>query len=146
MTRDDFINDVEYFGELISFCDDNDIDICRGIYSSDTRDDFIDDSLLDMARHNNWRELLNILEDLNSDNDYYYYSDEGDDWEGLNEFDFEDYKRDVLEYGDNNGLWDEPEDEDEDEDGQDEDAADCKEEVQSDLMTIEELIGLRKVG
>ena len=112
MLRQDFIDDITTWGELIDFCNDEDCDICEDIYSEDARDEDIDrNSLVEWARGNSWQDLLNILRDIPTGSDYYYCDDYGD-WYEADDNMFEDRKRDVLEWMDDGGYWD---DEDEDE-------------------------------
>ena len=71
MTRQYFIDNINYWSELLEFCSDEDCDVCEDIYSEDARDDCIDEELVDMARNNNWREMYNILDSIPGGYDYY---------------------------------------------------------------------------
>lgn len=109
MTRDEFINQITFWYELIDFCNDYGCDVCSGIYDDDQRNECIDDELVDMARHNTWEELRDILNNYDTGYDY-WYKDEYDGWVGLTDGDFDDYKDDVLSWADNSGdIWDEDE-------------------------------------
>ena len=82
MTRNDFLNDVTEWWELLDFCSDEGCNICEDIIDSDQLDG-------------------------------YYRMNGSFDYDGMDENDFDSYKEDVLEWGDNNGVWeDEPDDED----------------------------------
>lgn len=117
MTRQEFIDDVTSWGELLDFCSAEDCDICSYVYDEDYRDECIEDRLVDWARNNNWRELYDILDHLrdNSGYDYYIYDDYYDTWEPATDEDFERYKDDVLGWMDGNGYWEDDEDESEEE-------------------------------
>lgn len=119
MTRQEFIDTVNSFWELLDFCSDEDCHICEDVYDSDGRYDEIEESLVRWAHDYNWEGLLAKLREQESNNGYeYYYRDEYDDFIGLDGDDFERYKHDVLEWIDSNGYW--PEDAEEDEDWFDE--------------------------
>ena len=119
MTRQEFIDDVTTWWELIDFCNDEGCDICEYVYSSDVYDDLINEDLQEMVKHESWQSIYDWLEDLPSGYDYY---DTYDDYVGLdNNWDFDRYKEDVLEWADNDGtIWDEPEEEEEEEELDDE--------------------------
>lgn len=111
MTRQYFIDNINYWSELLEFCSDEDCDVCEDIYSEDARDDCIDEELVDMARNNNWREMYNILDSIPGGYDYYRQDGYGD-WVGVDD-EFDDYKDQVLEWMDDGGYWDEEDEEEE---------------------------------
>ena len=97
MTRREFINDVQYWSDLLDFCSDEGCDYCEDVYSSDQWNDWIDDNMYDWARNNGWREILRILQDYDELTGYdYYRKDEYGDWYGLDDNDFESYKNSLL--------------------------------------------------
>lgn len=113
MTRQEFIDEIYEWGGLIDFCNDEGCDYLDNIYTEDARDDYINEyQLEDWARNNTWRNLYDLLDDLRSDYDYYRIDEYGD-WVGLDDYDFDDYKDDVLRWADDRGIFDE-EDEEED--------------------------------
>lgn len=112
MTRQDFIDNINYWSELLDFCSDEDCDVCEDIYSEDARDDCIDEELVDMARNNNWRDMYNILDSIPDGYDYYRQDNYGG-WVGVDD-EFDDYKDQVLEWMDDGGYWDDDDEEDED--------------------------------
>lgn len=115
MTRQEFIDNIDTVGELIDFCYEYDCDECEDIYSEDAMDDYINECLTDWARNNTWRDLMNILNDLPTGYDYYRQDDYGD-WQGVDDYgDFDDYKQRVLEWGDDNEVWDAEDEEEEEE-------------------------------
>lgn len=112
MTRDEFINDVNDFYDLKSFCWDNDCYECEDVYDSEQRDDYLNEHIIDMARSETWESLRDILNDISSDYEFYRLDDYGD-WVGLDDSDFETYKDDVLDWADNNDIWDDDDEEEE---------------------------------
>lgn len=120
MTRQEFIDDVTTWWELIDFCNDEGCDICEYVYSSDVYDDIINEDLQERVNHESWQSIYDWLEGLPTGYDYY---DTYDDYVGLDDnWDFDRYKEDVLEWADNDGaIWDEePEEEEEGEELDDE--------------------------
>ena len=69
---------------------------------------------------------------------YYYRRNSAFDYDGLDDDDFEDYKEDVLEWGDDYGAWDDEEEEDEEYADADDDFLDSLEEEPDEDETIEE--------
>ncbi len=115
MTRQDFIDDVQYWSELIDFCYEEGCYVCEDVYTSDQRDDRIDEGVSEMMRHNSWRTILDTLQTYDNQSGYEYYLLDGyGDWIGLDDDDFTSYKDDVVDWMDNNGRWDDEDDEDED--------------------------------
>lgn len=117
MTRSEFIDNITEWWHLIDFCNDEDCSICEDVYHDDDLDNMIDEDITNAVTDGmGWREVRDRLESI--DHSYDYYVCEGYMvYEGLNDDDFERYKADVIEWMDNNGLWDaEDEDDDFDED------------------------------
>lgn len=147
MTRQQFIDEVNYWWELIDFCNDNECSYCDDVYSEESRDDYINEELVDMARNaDSWSSLLDILKDITTGYDYYRRTDYGD-WEGLGDYEFSDYKDDVLEWADDQEIWEDDEEEPLPEDDEDED----DDFVADEPISIGELMGvcnsqLRQIG
>ena len=94
MTRQEFIDDVTTWWELIDFCNNEGCDVCEYVYSSDVYDDLINEDLQEMVRHESWHSVYSWLDNLPSGYDYY---DTYDDYVGLDDnWDFDRYKEDVL--------------------------------------------------
>lgn len=112
MTRQEFIDNIHYWSELIEFCSDNGCDYCEDIYSSDAWNDYVDDDVAEMAGNDGWRVILDVLQgyDELSGYDYYRRNDYGE-WIGLDDDDFESYKDDVCGWMDDNDYWDEEDEE-----------------------------------
>lgn len=112
MTRQEFIDDVTTWYELLEFCYDEDCNICEDIVDSDMYDEYIDDELYDKIRNSGdkWWEIKDWLNGIPTGYDYYDRYNEC----GVDEYDFDHYKDDVLDWGDSNEVWDEDEEEEED--------------------------------
>lgn len=111
MTRQEFIDNVTCWSDLITFCDDEGCDYCGNVYDEDLKDEYFDEHIVDMARNaDGWSDLYRELDDIPTGYDYYIYNDDG--WFGADYEDFDDYKNDVLEWADDHDVWDEEDDED----------------------------------
>lgn len=112
MTREEFVENVTCWYELIDFCYDYGCDYCEAIYDDEQKDDYFDEELVEMARNaSSWQELQEDLSDIPTDYDFYIRDNYGE-WRGADDDDFDNYKEDVLSWGDDREIWDE-EDEDE---------------------------------
>lgn len=131
MTRDEFLDDITEWSELINLCSEYGCEYCDDVYSEYSRDDMINNDLVDMARNcDDWTELLDTLRDIPTGYDYYTSSD--GDWYGTDDGDdeFESCKNDVFEWMVARGYFEEEEPpEDEDEDEEDEDISDIGDET-----------------
>lgn len=115
MTRNEFLENVTWWTELLDFCSDEGCDYCDNIYDEYGKDEYFNDQLLEMARNaDDWQDLYSRLEDIPCGYDRYLYSDYGE-WESLDDDDFERYKEDVLDWGDTHGIWDDEEEVEEEE-------------------------------
>lgn len=110
MTREEFIDDITTMWELLDFCEEHGCYVCEDVYSDEAYNDFINEDIVEWARNETWENLLSILQDLPTGYDY-YRRDEYGDWYGVDSYDFDSYKNDVLSWGDDNCEWDEPEEE-----------------------------------
>lgn len=145
MTRQEFLDNVCDFSELRNFCYDNDCGICDDIYDDESKDDYINEHLSDMADDaDDWQSLYRTLDDIPTGYDYYRLDDYGE-FNGLDDDDFEDYKDEVLEWMDNNEYWDEDEDDEEEyfppEDEYSEEEDD-EESYEEDMQPVDELFSL----
>lgn len=144
MTRNEFLDNVNDWYELIEFCNDMGCSYCDDVYSEESMNEDINECLADWACEYTWQELLSKLDDIPSGYDYYRCDDYGD-WEGLDDSDFDEYKDDILEWMDNNAYWDEDEGENEYDDDcfDDEPMEDCDDEVaEEEDFSATELIGM----
>lgn len=110
MTRNEFIDNITEWYELKDFCNDFDCDVCEDIYDDDDYDDCVEEDVRDAVGECSWREIRDSLCDLPSGYDYYRRNGNLD-YDGMDNDDFEDYKEQALEWGDDYGVW---EDEEED--------------------------------
>lgn len=140
MTRNEFLDDVNTWDKLFDVCNDYDCDLLSGVYSEDSRDDCLEECLVDMARNNTWRDLWRILDEIPDGYDYYREDGYGG-WEGLDDSDFDGYKDDVIGWMDSRDLWDPEEEEDDEENQIDDEPEDMEDnpEPQEEMPPIGEL-------
>lgn len=117
MTRQDFIDNVTTWGELLDFCNEEGSEICEDIFTEEERDQYITDNwLMDWARESSWWDLYQILDGIVTGYDYYelddgeFYSREDGDTT------FEERKQEVLQWMDSGDWWDTDDEEEELED------------------------------
>ena len=82
MTRNEFLDTVNDWYELIEFCNDVGCSYCDDVYSEESMNDDINERLTDWAQECTWQELYSRLDDIPSGYDYYRCNDYGD-WESL---------------------------------------------------------------
>lgn len=116
MTRDEFLEEVTTFYDLIDFCEEEHLFDCDGIVDEYSFDEEIAYALEDWRnRFDDWTRARDWLCDLPTGYDFYREDGYGN-WEGLDRSDFEDIKQDVLDEMDDAEAWDdEPEEESPDE-------------------------------
>jgi hypothetical protein len=106
MTRDDFINDVCGWEDLMQFCRDEDLGDCEDIVDFDGLNDTVNEELPDFVSNHSWRDVLDMLQNIYTG--YEYYRQDGFiSFTGLNSGDFDNYKENIANYMDENDLWDE---------------------------------------
>ena len=111
MTRQEFIDNITTWWELIDWCRENECHICEDIYDDDSYYDYINDNLVDWAREDSWTELRDRLNDLPSGYDFYQRDDYGD-FHALDDYgDFDAFFDEVLSWGDDNNIWEDAEEE-----------------------------------
>lgn len=115
VTRQEFIYDVQDWYDLIRFCDEMGIYNCEDVYTRESMDELLDEELVDIARGHGWREMLGILNNFPDGDADYYIRDEYGDFVEADYDAFEAYKSDVIEYCDDEEMWDEEEEEEEEE-------------------------------
>lgn len=108
MTRQQFLEEIEEWGELIDFCYEEGCDLCDNIYDEDGKDNFYNDLLVDMASDaDNWQDLSRRLSYIPEDDDYYILDEFYGDMRTADYDDFQEIKNQVLEWGDYREIWDE---------------------------------------
>lgn len=114
MTRDEFINDVTTFSELMSFCCDNGCEsVVEDIRDNDDYNEYLNDNFRDLIYEEGWQSARDAMNDV--DNDYYdYYRYDYGDWYPLDDdYDLDGFKDEVLEIMDEDDAWDDPDEEQE---------------------------------
>ena len=150
MTRNEFIDNITEWYELKDFCNDFDCDVCEDIYDDDDYDDYVEEDVRDAVGECSWREIRDLLCDLPSGYDYYRRNGNLD-YDGMDNDDFEDYKEQALEWGDDYGVWEDEEEEDEEyADADDfldslEEEPDEDETIEEEDFSIDDLIGMCSV-
>lgn len=135
MTRNDFLYSVESWCDLLEFCNDERCSVCDDVYNGYSVNEYIDESLMDRARRLSWTDLRDELDNIPSIcEDCYYTSDTYYEWRELDDYsDFQDYKDEVLSWGDDRDIWDEEDEEEEEE---------PEEEPEFDDVSIDDLISI----
>lgn len=112
MTRQEFIDSINYWDELIEFCSDKGCDYCDDLHDAYQWDNCIEDDVREIIRNSGWRDVLSTLQDYEDLSGYEFYRrDEYGDWYGLDNNDFDQYKNDILAWADDNGIWNDDEEE-----------------------------------
>ena len=109
MTRNEFIENVTTWWELKDICGEYGCNYLDDVYNDEERDEYIEDYLNHYANEHCWRDLRDRLCDI-PDGDGFFQYNYWDDWYELGNNDFENYKGDVLEWMDDNEMFDEEED------------------------------------
>lgn len=101
MTRNEFINDIDTWWDLIDFCREEDCDVCEDVISDDDLSDYIEEDIENAAHDGmSWQEIRDRLNDLDTSYDY-YVNDGYMIYNGLdNDDDFEEFKSNVLDWMD----------------------------------------------
>lgn len=111
MTREDFFENINDWGDLKDFAEENNCYILDDVYDEDSMNDYISEELIECARSWSWMEVRDWLDGLPTDS-YWYRRDDYGDWISLGDYDDLDRaKEEVAEWIDENGEWDEEEEE-----------------------------------
>ena len=70
MTRQEFIDNVTEWSELIDFCDDNELDECEDVMSSEDMNDYIENNISDHVYDSGWRSVVETLSGIDTNYDY----------------------------------------------------------------------------
>lgn len=120
MTRNEFIENVTSFSELIDFCSETGSEICYDLYYYDDLNEAILEDLRD-DMPSSWCTLRDLLNSI-PESPYWYVKNGWLEYEDADDL-FEEYKRRVLEEADYDGDFDpDPDDEEEDEEYPEEEA------------------------
>jgi len=115
MTRQEFIDDVTTWWELIEWCNEQPVycNVCEDVLDQEQYDEEVGEVIRDWS--GSWEDLSDYLRSLPTG--WGHYSTADGDWEGLDDYDdFEDYKARALEWGDDHDVWDNAENEEEGDD------------------------------
>ena len=110
MTRQEFVNSIDFWYELIDFCRDMECDVCEEIINGDDLEERIREDFNDYGSEYPWTDIRGWLNDIVEGHDYYVRNGSFE-YEYLCDSDFDDYKDSVIEWMDRNGLWDDEDDE-----------------------------------
>lgn len=115
MTRNEFIEDVTTWSQLIEICCDYESDVCEDIVSYDAMSAGIESELRDMVESGeySWTYIRDALNCIDEHSDY-YRRDYTLEYAPMNEYDnFDAYKREFASWMDDNEYWDEEQQEEE---------------------------------
>lgn len=137
MTRDEFITNVNTWGELISISIENACGITDDVFSDDSKNEHITNELMRMVEScNSWLDVKEKLNDIPTGYEFYRYDDTWGDFYPLEDDDFEEYKADVYNFMDRMFLFDEVEEDDEcvevEHHVEEQIVSDCEDEYESD--------------
>lgn len=136
MTRQDFIDNVTTWSQLLRVCYDYDCDVCEDIIDDEQYDDYIEEDISN--RECDWSDLRDCLNDIPSNNYYYYHRNGWLDYEGLNDgSDFRAYKDRVLEWMDDLENWDDDEEDEDDGDDDDEEEEEIEPDEEYDVTDFD---------
>lgn len=141
MTRQEFIDEICDFADLISFCCNEDLETCDEVYSADRLDEYIAEEVTDYLRNNYWYELRDALYDIPTGHDYYIRTD-WMEFRGAYDDDFDEYKENVLDIMDDGGYWDEDDEEEEEPIVQNNSEFDDETPVEEEPVSIVELVNI----
>ena len=112
MTRQEFLDTITDWCDLVGWCSDNNCDLLSEVYDQDGYDEYINDDLERWAGDETWQDLRERLRHLPDGYDYYRHDPDYDEWRGLTEDDeFYDMLYRVLDWGIDNAIIDDDEEE-----------------------------------
>lgn len=115
MTRQQFQDEVETWGELYDVASENDY-YFDDVYEEDSYNEWVDECIQDKIRHDNWEDVRDFLNDCpNTGYDFYVYDEYDGTMKGRFSEDIDDLKEEFLDWADDRGIWDDEEADDEDE-------------------------------
>lgn len=128
MRRDEFIDNVTSWYELVDFCQEEGLSFCDELYGEDSFNEWIEDNLVSWAHDYSWQDLMSMLEGYDSicGADYYIWDDYSGGYRRAEDSDFDEIKDNVIEFMDSDGRWDDDYEEEEEESEQDQDPDDIE--------------------
>ena len=111
MTRDYFDEYVNDYGDLLDFCDEVGCEYLSDVIREEDLDSHVCDDIRNAMRFDTWDTIRDEL--CNIQEGYDYYRRNGSfNYDSLSEYDFEDDKNAVLEWAEENGVFDDEDEED----------------------------------
>lgn len=111
MTRQEFIDRIGNFRELLDFCRDEDLEDCidwyYDIYDYYEVRDKVEEDIVEALNSSYWYNVRDMLNEIPDRRDYFIYIDTLQ-YANIDN-NFEEYKYEVLRYMDGHGLWEEDE-------------------------------------
>lgn len=98
MTKSEFIEETRGdIWALYEFCNENDYEhFFEELYSNDARNDYINEDMCERARDEDWQDMRDWLNDIESDGNYdWWYRDAWDEWHGVDD-DYIEYMIDEI--------------------------------------------------
>lgn len=116
MTRQEFLDEICDMSDLYNFCSENRgyDHVIEEIYSEDALDDFVNN---EVHEYTDWRDLYRFLDDIPQGYDWYLIDCYGD-ITGIDDYEFDNIKSDLLDELDSDEFFD-CEDEEEDQEALD---------------------------
>lgn len=109
MTRQEFIQNITTWRELLNFCWEYDCNVCENIIPHDELRDYIAEDFSQYAYEYSWVDIRDWLNSIDN-NASFYYRDGSFDYTSVDD-DFASYKQDVLDWCDEDAsVFDEDED------------------------------------
>lgn len=108
MTRQEFLDSIESFSDLISFCNENDgyQEYTQNIYCNEDYDMEICRRISEYSDNDRWEDIRNWLDSLPCGCDYYEYDDDWGEWTGLEHEDLHERVHELAQELDEDGFFD----------------------------------------
>lgn len=117
MTRSEFLSDVRDFWDLRDFCCDADSYYFDDIFEEGAKDEYVNEYLSNLGRNPDWKDVKDYLNDVPDRESEWYRLDDYAGFMALNDHDFINMKNEVMEWAEDNDIFDEePEPEEEEDD------------------------------
>ena len=117
MTKSEFLSDVRDFWDLRDFCCDADSYYFDDIFEEGAKDDYVNEYLSSLGGRPDWRDVKDYLNDVPDGESEWYRLDDYSGFVALDCDDFSNMKNEVMEWAEDNDIFDEePESEGEEDD------------------------------
>ncbi len=109
MTRQQFLDEVETWGDLYDVASENDY-YFDDVYEEDSYNEWVDECVRDRIRHDTWEDVRDFLNNCPSAGyDFYVYDEYNGTMRGCFSEDIDDLKDEFLEWADDREIWDDEE-------------------------------------